>query len=379
MRRLTADELRRRTLQRQFPSIDGRQPEAVLELFNRLGPIQSQVPRAPFLTVSSRLPGVSYETINGLFEEHRLLKTSNLRGTVHTSTQEQFGWLDAVARRGRAAQLRNYLKLDRLAPEDVVAEVEAFTSGEWRARADIVAHLREWLVERKSPASAAAVQDTLPESLLWGHSGLLRRPRDHRWEKRTDIYHQRARSLLPELETYEFSTALKALVRVHLRSYGPATRDDLSFFLGTTLGAVDAAVRDLHDEVVKLPGPDDMDYLDLADLPTGGEQDVGLRLLPEFDGLLVGYARRNRARFLTEQQLPSVWAIVNGLLAPIVLYRGRIVATWKTLTAGRRTDIEVRMLDPHPPVPEHLFADAVKATEQALAVTIADLRVLAAK
>ncbi|MDF2746856.1 MAG: winged helix DNA-binding protein [Propionibacteriaceae bacterium] len=217
MRRLTADELRRRTLQRQFPSIDGRQPEAVLELFNRLGPIQSQVPRAPFLTVSSRLPGVSYETINGLFEEHRLLKTSNLRGTVHTSTREQFGWLDAVARRGRAAQLRNYLKLDRLTPEDVVAEVEAFTSGEWRARADIVAHLREWL-ERKSPASAAAVQDALPESLLWGHSGLLRRPRDHRWEKRTDIYHQRARSLLPELETYEFPTALKALVRVHLRS-----------------------------------------------------------------------------------------------------------------------------------------------------------------
>ena len=379
MRRLTADELRRRTLQRQFPSIDGRQPEAVLELFNRLGPIQSQVPRAPFLTVSSRLPGVSYETINGLFEEHRLLKTSNLRGTVHTSTREQFGWLDAVARRGRAAQLRNYLKLDRLAPEDVVAEVEAFTSGEWRARADIVAHLREWLVERKSPASAAAVQDTLPESLLWGHSGLLRRPRDHRWEKRTDIYHQRARSLLPELETYEFSTALKALVRVHLGSYGPATRDDLSFFLGTTLGAVDAAVRDLDDEVVQLAGPDDMDYLDLADLPTDGQQDPGLRLLPEFDGLLVGYARKNRARFLTEQQLPSVWAIVNGLFAPIVLYRGRIVATWKTLTSGRRTDIEVRMLDPHPPVPEHLLADAVKATEQALALTIVDLRVVAAK
>src|SRR5215203_163973 len=105
MRRLTADELRRRTLQRQFPSIDGRQPEAVLELFNRLGPIQSQVPRAPFLTVSARLPGVSYETINALFEEHRLLKTSNLRGTVHTSTQEQFGRPPRRLRRGGARGL----------------------------------------------------------------------------------------------------------------------------------------------------------------------------------------------------------------------------------------------------------------------------------
>ena len=94
-RRMTADELRRRTLSRQFPSIEGTEPEAVLELFNRLGPIQSQVPRAPFLAVASRLPGVSYKTVNDLFDEHRLLKTSNLRGTVHTSTRDQFGWLDA--------------------------------------------------------------------------------------------------------------------------------------------------------------------------------------------------------------------------------------------------------------------------------------------
>ena len=378
MRRLTAEELRRQTLQRQFPPIDGTKPEAVLELFNRLGPIQSQVPRAPFLTAASRLPGVSYQTINGLFEEHRLLKTSNLRGTVHTSTREQFGLLDAVARRSRAAQLRNYLKLDRLDPEDVVAEVEAFADAEWRPRAEIVAHLRGWLVERESPASAAVVQGTLPESLLWGHSGLLRRPRDQRWEKRTDIYHRRARSVLPEIESYEFATALSELVRVHLGSYGPATRDDLSFFFGTTLGAVDTAVRDLGDDVVHLEGPEQKHYVDLANPPRDGQEDPGLRLLPEFDGLFVGYAGTNRTRFLTAQQLPSVWAKVNGMFKPIVLCSGHIVATWQTLTVGQRTAIEVRMLDPHPPLAEHLLSDAVAATEQALALRVGELRVLAA-
>lgn len=378
MRRITADELRRRTLQRQFPSIDSTKPEGVLELFNRLGPIQSQVPRAPFLTAASRLPGVSYKTINGLFEEHRLLKTSNLRGTVHTSTRDQFGWLDAVARRSRAAQLRNHLKLDRIGPEDVVSEVEAFADAEWRTRADIVAHLHEWLAERESPASAAALRDTLPESLLWGHSGLLRRPRDHRWEKRTDIYHRRARSVLPEIETYEFSTALSELVRVHLGSYGPATRDDLSFFFGTTLRAVDKAVRDLGGDIVQLEGPEEKHYLDLADAPTDGQEDPGLRLLPEFDGLFCGYAGMNRTRFLTAQQLLSVWAKVNGMFTPIVLYGGHIVATWKTLAVGKRTAIEVRMLAPHPPAPEHLLADAVAATEEVLALRIDDLRVVAA-
>jgi hypothetical protein len=101
-------------------------------------------------------------------------------------------------------------------------------------------------------------------------------------------------------------------------------------------------------------------------------------LLPEYDGLFVGYAGTNRTRFLTAQQLPSVWAKVNGLFAPIVLLGGQIVATWKTLAAGQRTAIEVRMLDPHPPAPEHLFADAVAATEEVLALRIDDVRVLAA-
>src|SRR4029453_19342694 len=123
MRRLSDDELRRRTLRRQFPRISGHGPEAVLELFRRLGPVQSQVPRAPFLTISSRLPGVRYQTVWELFESHQLVKTSNIRGTVHSSTVEQFGWLDAVARVTRANQLRNMLKLERATPEQLAAEI----------------------------------------------------------------------------------------------------------------------------------------------------------------------------------------------------------------------------------------------------------------
>ena len=99
---LVHDQLRRRTLSRQFPTIAGHGPAAIVDLFWRLGPIQSQVPRAPFLTISSRLPGVTYDTVCELFESHQLVKTSNIRGTVHSSVPEQFGWLDAVARRTRA-------------------------------------------------------------------------------------------------------------------------------------------------------------------------------------------------------------------------------------------------------------------------------------
>jgi Winged helix DNA-binding domain len=372
--RLTHDELRRRALGRQFPSLDGTGPEAALELFRRLGPIQSQVPRAPFLTISSRLPGVRYQTVCELFESHQLVKTSNIRGTVHSSTVEQFGWLDAVARATRANQLRNMLKLERTTPEQLAAEIEAFTSAEWRPRSEIVSHARAWLAESETGV-AAHTPDALSENLIWGHSGLLRRPRDSRWEKRTDIYHRRARSLLPDVPECNFAEALTRLIRVHLGSYGPALREDLAFFFGTGLNAVDAALRGLGDEVVHLSGPNNEDYLDLADPPRGGTSDPGLRLLPEYDGLLVGYHGRHRTRFLTEQQLPKVWAKVNGLFSPVVLHSGQLVASWKTISKGRRTDIEVTMLDPHPVLADDLFADAIAATEQVLDLTITDLRV----
>jgi hypothetical protein len=116
---------------------------------------------------------------------------------------------------------------------------------------------------------------------------------------------------------------------VHLGSYGPALREDLAFFFGTGLGAVDDVLRRLGDEIVQLGGPNDETYLDLADAPNGGPSDPGLRLLPEFDGLLVGYHGRNRTRFLTEQQLPKVWAKVNGLFSPVVLNGGQLVAAGK--------------------------------------------------
>jgi hypothetical protein len=374
VRRLSPDELRQRTLRRQFPSISGHGPEAVLELFRRLGPTQSQVPRAPFLTISSRLPGVSYETVSALFESHQLVKTSNIRGTVHSSVPGQFAWLDAVARRTRANQVRNVLKLEQVTPEELAAEIEAFSSAEWRTRSEIVAHARAWLADRE-PAWAAGGPDLLSDSLIWGHSGLLRRPRDTRWEKRTDIYHRRARCVLPDLPECDFAESLTNLVRIHLGSYGPALREDLAFFFGANLSAVDDALRRLGTEIIHLPGPTDEDYLDVADSSPAGPFDLGLRLLPEYDGLLVGYHGRHRTRFLTEQQLPQVWAKVNGLFSPVVLYDGQLVASWKTITKGRRVDIEVAMLDPHPVLADDLFTDAIAATEQVLDIKITDLRV----
>ena len=371
---ISRESLAASTLSRQFPALRGLGPAAVLDLFIRLGPTQSQVPRSPFLTAASRLPGSTYETINGLFAEHQLLRTSSIRGTVHTSVRAQFGALDVVARQSRQVQYRQHLKLSALTGDELMAETEAYADLEWRHRPDIVAHLRRWLAEH-DPVDAQRAPDVLTDALLWGHSGLLRRPRDGRWERRTDVYHRSARMLLPDIVLPPFEEALATMVRVHLGAYGPAGRDDLSYFFGTHRTAVDQALARLGEQLVALTDTDGDIWWDLAEPPAGGSGDPGTRLLPEFDGLLLGFHGRHRTRFLTEEQLGRVWAKVNGLYSPAVLHHGAIVATWKTLTKGTRVDLEVRMLSPHPALTEADLADPVRATEAALGLTITELRI----
>jgi hypothetical protein len=374
--RLSSEDLVARTLARQFPRVAGQDGAAVLELFRRLGPVQSQVPRSPFLTASSRLPGVDHATVCGLFESQHLLKTSSLRGTVHTSGREHYPWLDAVARPGRAGAMRNQLKLHQVTPEQLTAELEEYADPDWRTRTELVAHGRAWLSAHESEESAAAVTGTSAESLLWGHSGLLRRPKDDRWEKRTDVYHRRARALVPELPHWSFADALPALVALYLRSLGPATRRDLAYFFGTGLGAVDAALADLGDEVVRLAGPDEEQFLELAEPPTDGAVELGVRLLPEFDALLVGFHGSHRTRFLAADQLDAVWAKVNGQFAPSVLRRGRIVATWRTVVQGSRARLEITMLQRCPPLAEDELDEPVAALSRVLAHPVEEVRVL---
>lgn len=173
MSRLTTDDLRRITLGRQFPAGRVGEPTAtdVLDLFSRLGPVQSQVPRAPFLAASSRLPGVSYATVNDLLESHRLLKTTTIRGTVHTSTPGQFVWLDAVAAEYWARQMPRVLGLEAVTADEVTREIERFCADSWRPRADIVSHMRRWLAEHDPEGGGRGEVSTLTDAFLWDTAG----------------------------------------------------------------------------------------------------------------------------------------------------------------------------------------------------------------
>lgn len=364
--------MRRLTLRRQFPRIRRRGRSAVVELIDRLGPVQSQVPRAPFISVAARLPGASYSAVSAAFDAYDIVKATSLRGTVHVSTREHYPLVDAVSQRTLASALRNQLRLERLDVREVRNEVERYAAGEWRIRAELLEHMRAWLAEHESAESAAMMKGQGASSLVRAHSALLRRPTDGAWDRRTDVLHRSASTVF-ELTPVDPDVALVELTRVHLGSYGPATRRDVAWWTGDNLTRVDAAIHRLGDEVVQLRGADRVTYLDLADPPRGGLPDPGLRLLPEYDGLMLGYAPPARSRFLNLDHVDHVWFRKNGVSASVVLMDGRIVATWRLVTSGRQVQLAVRSIPGEPSVPADSLAEPIAALETVLNVTVGDV------
>jgi hypothetical protein len=349
----------------------------VVDLIERVGPIQSQAARAPFLTVSSRLPGASNQSVSAAYDSCRLVRSTSLRGTVHTSVRHQHGWLDALARRASANLWARTLKLTSGDVSRLRARIEACTVEDWVTHADLQTDIVGWLEAQGFTDAVAASRDGVGFALFRGHSALLRRPLSGGWHQQGLAGYRSAAVVLGD-PVVDPGEAVTRLVRTHLASFGPATRKDIAWWTGDGLRRVDAAVQRLGDEIVSTPGPDGLDYLDLAEPPGDGIRESGVRLIPEYDGLLLGYAPAGRARFADPELISFSWNRANGVHSPTVLVDGKLRGTWRLSTTGGATRLVVTLLAGVRPVAEDEVADQAVAVGLALGTEITAVEVCAA-
>jgi hypothetical protein len=233
------------------------------------------VARSPFITVSSRLPGATYDAISAAYAGYALVRGSNLRGTVHTSVREHHPLLDAVTRRVMDNGWRRNLGLEQSTPADVQAGIEAFATGVWRTPDELRANLVAWLGDHDGHRSAERARTTgVGRAFAHIHSALIRRPLDATgWERQTAPVYRVAADVLGEPRSDlvdDPDRALMALTRQHLAAYGPANRRDIAWWTGEKLGNVDRALTTLAEELTERPGPDGQTYHDLLDAPGNG-------------------------------------------------------------------------------------------------------------
>lgn len=125
------------------------------------------------------------------------------------------------------------------------------------------------------------------------------------------------------------------LLRRYLRAHAPALAEDFAWWSGLTLTRARAAAAAIADGV----STDEEGRMTLTDRPAGVVTIAAPRahVLPSFDEYYLSY--RDRTVACDPAYLKTIGPGANGMVHPLVLREGLVVATWTR--AG-----EVRVLDP---------------------------------
>lgn len=347
-------ELGGRSLARQFPAagINGiprpRTLDEVVASIAAIGPIQSQTARSPFLALAARLPGAEHETLCAAYESLMIVRGSTIRGTVHTSIPEHHRVLDATTRIGQRALWARTMRLVDRTLAEVWAGIESYAEPTWRTPADLQTHLTGWIAAN-DPDAAPRLAGPAGRYFAFGHGGLLRRPLSGTWSGQGAPGYRTAATLLDDAENRrvlldDAAATADAAVDLHLRAHGPSSRQDVAWWSGLGLRAVDAAFARRTD-LVTTTGPDGRDYHEPAGIRAGGGWEAlvpkGIRLLPEFDALLCGYDPTARERFVDPEHYRILWMQDNGQLLAPVLIDHRLRGFWRLTGSGRRRGLDV--------------------------------------
>ena len=232
-----------RALARQFPEVADRDPAAVAETIRRIGPIQAQTARSPFLGLAARVPGVTLESISAAYEDLLIVRGSNIRGTVHTSTPDDNALLEVATRLGQRSLWNRTLKLDQRTLEDAWSGIEEFARDDWRTPDEVAKHLRSWVADH-DPGARSALDEVTGRSLSFGHGGLVRRPLAGGWEGQGAPGYRTASALLGDRQAIlsDPEASMDQLVRRHLACHGPSSRHDLAWWSGVGLRVIDACL-----------------------------------------------------------------------------------------------------------------------------------------
>jgi hypothetical protein len=315
---LTLRELNRALLARQL--LLERRKLRVQQAVETICAIQAQWPQSPYLALWTRLTGFRKEQLTHAVEQHKVVKSTLFRITLHMTSARDYPYFASVVLRASrettprvtAEQLEQLSRRVRAvamkAPvthEDVEAIGAEAMGGRWRTRTlTPLVHL--------------------PPGGTWSHYG------------RVEL---RAMEAVLGVEVPPREDGAERLVRRYLASFGPATQQDLLRFAGVRVSDIRAGLERV--ELRRFKDERGRVLLDVPDAPLpDGDTPAPVRFLPKWDSSILAYAPPERTRILPEKFRPTVIA-KNGDVAPTVLVDGFVAATWDV---GSKRDLTVTPL-----------------------------------
>ncbi|HEU5160682.1 MAG TPA: winged helix DNA-binding domain-containing protein [Streptosporangiaceae bacterium] len=337
---MTSDVLGRRALNRALLArqllLERRRMPAVAAIEHLAG-MQAQHPTAPYVGLWTRLAGFEHAELARLLTERAVVRIALMRSTIHLVSARDCLALRPVIQPGLDRALKGTFgrSLDGVDMADLAATGRALVEERPRTFNELGESLAERWPGRDPLALAMAVRTSVPLAQL---------PPRGVWDAGGVAVHTTTESWLGR--PLAGDTAPDEMVLRFLAAFGPATVMDAQTWSGLT------RLREVIDRLrPRLRVFVTEDGKELFDLPTAPRPEPGVpapvRLLPEYDNLLLSHADRtrvmcdaHRGRYMAERGPMRGSVLVDGFfrgLWKIERGRGRatvVVEPYERLTAA---------------------------------------------
>lgn len=337
---LTLRALNHATLARQL--LLERHAMDVVDAVERLGGLQAQEAKPPFIALWTRLSDFHREQLHEALQDGRLLRATAMRATLHLMSA------------------RDYAALRRVLQPVMSAAMVAVRGRDQGLDIDALLPVARKLLEQQPrtfnelrPLLVAAFPGVNERALGYAtrmHLALVMVPSDDRWSYPSDAQFAPARAKLAHADP-------AALVRRHLAAFGPATAADVQTWSG--LRGIAGVLEGMREDLTTFAHGRRTLY-DLPDAPRPDEDTPAPpRLLPEFDSLLL--AHKDRTRVVADAHRKSL-VTGNLRIRATILVDGFVAGTW---TMARKRDTATLTIAPFEKLPKRV-RDELAAEAEAL-------------
>jgi hypothetical protein len=343
VRSFAVEERRARLAHRHL--LTGAADQNLVDVTHRLVGLHATDPATPYLSLWARVAGFRVADLDAaLYEAKTVVKHLAMRRTLWVVKAEDLPAVQAAASDRVAANERKKLIAD-VVSAGITADGDVWLTA---ASTAVLAHLAE-----HGHASARELRSALPElagnydpapGKRWGgdtpvsprvltvlavQGHLVRGPNEGTWTTSRPRWVSGSQWLGSSQEPVPHDAARAALVGNWLRTFGPATVNDVKWWFGHTLTWARDALRDLGAVAVDMHGTPG--YVLPDDLEPEPKAEPWCALLPGLDVTTMGW--QDRDWYLGEHKAQVFDRNGNG--GPTAWCDGRIVGGWGQDADGR--------------------------------------------
>jgi hypothetical protein len=315
---------------------DGRRAEVIAAIEHLVG-LQAQAPFPPYYGLWSRLGGFRPEDLAVLITDRSVVRIALMRGTIHLVSARD------------CLPLRRQLQpvLERGLRGTFGRQLAGVDPGALAAAGRELVESAPMTFSQLGEALAARWPDHRPAALAQGVRALVplvQVPPRAVWGRSGQSLHTSAEHWLGQPVTGAAGPAesVAELVTRYLAAFGPATVRDVAAWSG--LAGLRSVLEELRPSLITFADEQGAELFDLPGAPRpGGDAPAPVRLVAEFDNLVLAHA--DRSRVVSAENLKRFYTI-NGIFPGSVLIDGFVAGLWRLARNSGGATLTIELFGP---------------------------------